>query len=92
LLALRFFCFVSFFQVKLSFFRLNFLKLLDASTDPSILAVRGGYNATYPLTQPVYTGHEVLFKIGIISDPDKASRSDDSVRLSLIFFKIQFLV
>jgi len=56
------------------------LFLPDASTDPSILAVRGRYNATYPLTQPVYTGHEVLFKIGIISDPDKASRSDDSYK------------
>ena len=59
---------------------MRFIYFQDASTDPSILAVRGAFNATYPLTKPVYTGHEVLFKIGIISDPDKASRSDDSVK------------
>jgi hypothetical protein len=34
------------------------------------------YNLTYPFTAPRVDGKNIIYKIGVIADPDKGSRRD----------------
>lgn len=51
-----------------------------------------GYNFTYPLTKPQRTSQGILYRIGIVADPDERSKVEGESNTWRSFFKIGHLI
>lgn len=58
---------------------------------PSPTASQRRYNATYPLTTPIRSGNTITFRIGIVTDLDKASKSETKAHTYYSYYKKGFL-